>query len=423
MHEDELPEEQSEELPDISLSMSTDPSLTMSRRVRRTPFTSRVLAHGALSFTVYNRMLLPTAFHGLEADYAHLCRAVQVWDVGVERQVSIQGPDATRLVQWMTPRVIGNVANDRCVYLPLADETGRLLNDPVGLRLADDHWWLSLSDSDALLWAKGLARGAELDVQVSEPDVWPLAVQGPSAEELMARVFGDDVKGIRFFRHRKLPYRDHVFTVARSGWSKQGGFEIYVDHPALGVRLYDELFERGKDLDVGPGSPNLIERLEGGLLSFGNDMDMRHSPLEAGLGAFCSLDADIDALSLTALRDERERGPARRLRGLLLAAEEGPRPFAVGTGDSRGLADEVSAASSFLAEAAEAGDSFIGSQVWSPRYRCQLATAMLDEPLASRDTLRTRLDDATIVTAQVCDLPFDFNALGLKAHEIVTRST
>lgn len=418
MHDDDLQDAPA----DIPLAMSSDPSLTMSRRIRRTPFTSRVLAHGALSFTVYNRMLLPTAFDGLEADYEHLCRAVQVWDVGVERQVSIQGRDATRLVQWMTPREIGNVASDRCVYLPLADEAGRLLNDPVGLRLADDHWWLSISDSDALLWAKGLARGAGLDVEVSEPDVWPLAVQGPNAEALMARVFGDEVRTLRFFRHRKLAYGEHAFTVARSGWSKQGGFEIYVDQPVPGVRLYDELFDRGRDLDVGPGSPNLIERLEGGLLSFGNDMDMRHSPLEAGLGAFCSLDADIDSLSLAALRTERERGPARRLRGLMLPAEDGPRPFAVGTGDARGLADEVSNASSFLADAADAGESFIGSQAWSPRYRCQLATAMLDEPLASRNMLRTRLDDATIVEARVCDLPFDFPALGLHAGAIVARS-
>lgn len=381
--------------------MNAAPILTFSRRVRTTPFTSRLLVQGVQSFTVYNRMLLPTSFAGLQADYAHLCRAVQVWDVGVERQVSLRGPDATRLVQWMTPRDIGGVATDRCVYLPLADERGRLLNDPVGLRLADDHWWLSISDSDALLWAKGLARGAGLDVVVEEPDVWPLAVQGPFAETLMARVFGEDVRSIRFFRHRRMNYQGHDFTVARSGWSKQGGFEIYVDDARQGCILYDELFERGEDLHVAPGSPNLIERLESGLLSFGNDMDMRHSPLEAGLGTFCSLDADIDSLSIEALRAERDRGPARRMRGLVVVSQAGPWPI----GDQ-----------AFSQHGELAGASFIGSHIWSPLHGCQIATAIIDEPLASRDVLSLTMEDGSQAEAMVTDLPFDFFALGLSTN-------
>ena len=222
------------------------------RRLRKTPFTSRILDQGAQAFTVYNHMLLPTEFESLQADYWHLCSAVQVWDVGAERQVSIRGRDATRLVQWMTPRRVDNVAQDRCVYLPLADEHGKLINDPVGIRLADDHWWLSIADSDVLLWAKGLAFGAGLDVQVEEPDVWPLAVQGPEAENLMARVFGEAVRDIRFFRYQRLAFEGHEFIVARSGWSKQGGFEVYVDSISVGQALYDKLFSVGKDLDVRP---------------------------------------------------------------------------------------------------------------------------------------------------------------------------
>ena len=380
--------------------MNDAPLITFSRRVRSTPFTSRVLERGARSFTVYNRMLLATEFESLEADCRHLCRAVQVWDVGVERQVDIVGPDATRLVQWMTPRAVGEVADDRCVYLPLADENGRLLNDPVGLRLGENHWRLSISDSDALLWAKGLCRGARLDARASEPDVWPLAVQGPLAEVLMARVFGEAVREIRFFRHRRLAFEGHPFIVARSGWSRQGGFEIYVDDAARGQRLYDALFAAGEDLDVRAGCPNLFERVEGGLLSFGNDMDMRHSPLEAGLEAFCSLDEDTEALSLEALRAERAAGPKRRLRGLMLSAEEGPRPFA--------FAEEA-----LRASGDGAGDSFVGSQAHSSRYAHQLATAMLDEPLASRERVAVTLATGKEAEASVHDLPFDFAALGI----------
>ena len=383
--------------PDLRSGPYPDPRLAVSRRLRATPFTSRVFERGAQAFTVYNHMLLPVEFESLAEDCRHLREAVQVWDVGAERQVSLEGPDATRLVQWMTPRDVSGVATDRCVYLPLVDENGRLLNDPVGLRLAEDRWWLSVADSDMLYWAKGLARGAGLDVRVHEPDVWPLAVQGPLADALMARVFGDAVADIRFFRHRSLEFRGHPLIVSRSGWSKQGGFEIFVDDAELGAALWDELFDVGADLDVRAGGPNLIERLEGGLLSYGNDMDWRHSPLEAGLGAFCSLDSDTEALSLEALRAERDAGPKRRLRGLTLAADLGPRSFD---------------GAPFAHLGDEAGKSFIGSQVWSPLYHRQLATAMLDEPLASRDTLEVALSDGTRAEVRVTDLPFDFGALG-----------
>ncbi len=390
--------------------MFDSPRITMSRRLRNTPFTSRVLQHGASEFTAYNHMLLPTKFVSLEDDYWHLCSAVQVWDVSVERQVSIQGPDATRLVQWMTPRDVSSVAMDQCVYLPLADENGRLVNDPVGLRLAQDHWWLSIADSDVRLWAKGLATGANMDVVVHEPDVWPLAVQGPAAQTLMMRVFGKQVGDIRFFRYRQLEYRGHRFIVARSGWSKQGGFEIYVDDIALGQSLFDELFEQGVGLDVRAGCPNLIERLESGLLAFGNDMDSRHTVLESSLGHFINLDADIDSLSLPALRQERATGVKRRLVGLLLPAPDGPRTIAN---------NAFAPAGSPVAEVVFSHNDHshcLCSQAWSPRYRQQMASAMLEEPLASEQVVEVLLADGTRATARLCELPFDFAKLGIKAN-------
>ncbi|NND89403.1 MAG: dimethylsulfoniopropionate demethylase [Granulosicoccus sp.] len=393
--------------------MPNVPQLAQSRRLRKTPFTSRVMQQGVVAFTVYNHMLLPTEFDGFAEDYWHLSRAVQVWDVSAQRQVSIRGRDATRLVQLMTPREVPRVALDRCVYLPLADEHGRLVNDPVGIRLAEDHWWLSIADSDVLLWASGLARGAGLDVQVQEPDVWPLAIQGPLAEDLMARVFGEEVRAIRFFRYARLSYHGHAFIVARSGWSKQGGFEVYVDHVELGQRLYDELFEQGVDLDVRPGCPNIIERLENGLLAYGNDMDSRHSVLESGLENFIDLDADIDSLSVQALRAERERGLARRLMGLMIDAPDGARtlaenPFITGAEPDRlplPLPEAITQQSRIT--------HCLGSQVWSPRYRQQIATAVIDEPLASESDTTLRLADGTVSRAKICTLPFDFAGEGV----------
>lgn len=388
--------------------MSNAPGLAYSRRLRRTPFTSRVIKQGVKAFTVYNHMLLPTEFKSLEEDYWHLCSRVQVWDVGVERQVSIKGPDASRLVQWMTPRDIANVALDRCVYLPLADEDGKLINDPVGIRVDEEHWWLSVADSDVILWAKGLARGAKLDVQVDEPDVWPLAVQGPMADTLMARLFGDAVHDIRFFRYARLKFQGHPFIVARSGWSKQGGFEVYVDDVDVGRALYDELFLQGEDLLVRPGCPNLIERLESGLLAFGNDMDSRHSVLESGLGAFINLDADIDAISLPALRAERAEGLVRRLVGLAIPAPDGARPI-----DAHFLGRSGHAESDVVMLNNDISSSSLGSQCWSPRYRHQLATAMMNEPEASQEQVMVTLEDGTEVLAKVCELPFDFSQLGI----------
>ncbi len=378
------------------------PHLAISNRLRSTPFTSRVQQHGVKAFTVYNHMLLPTEFESVEADYWHLCEHVQVWDVGVERQVDIKGPDAQRLVQWMTPRDISKVVVGRCVYTPLVDEHGYLINDPVALKLADDHWWLSVADSDVLLWAKGLATAGKLDVTVHEPDVWPLAVQGPKADDLMARVFGDEVKDIRFFRFRSMPFEGHSMNVARSGWSKQGGFEIYVDDASVGMKLYDALFSAGEDLNVRPGCPNLIERMESGLLSFGNDMTMRHTVLESGLDSFFDLDVDTDSLSISALRQQKAAGLDRRIRGLVLSAPAGAKPVAI---------DPIN---SFVLNKDGQPIGRLGTQAWSPRYRHQLVTVMMEsEFFDGSESIEIQLLDGTSESALIMSIPFDFAAAGI----------
>jgi dimethylsulfoniopropionate demethylase len=306
------------------MQQPTQPILAVSRRTRATPFTPRVEAAGVRGYTVYNHMLLPTAFRSLEEDYWHLKRHVQVWDVGCERQVEIAGPDAAHLVQMLTPRDLSKAIIGQCLYAPLVDAEGMLVNDPVLLKLAADRYWLSIADSDVLLWAKGLALGFGLDVRVHEPDVWPLAVQGPFGEELTARVFGESVREIGFFRFRHLPFKGHPLLVARSGWSKQGGFEIYLDRADLGLALWDALMAAGADLDVGPGCPNLIERIEGGLLSYGNDMTIANNPLECGLDKYCRLDGSADCLGTEALRRIAAQGVARKIVGLRIETDSLP---------------------------------------------------------------------------------------------------
>ncbi len=338
------------------------PVLAVSRRTRRTPFSPRVEELGVAGYTVYNHMLLATSFRGVEEDYRHLKQHVQLWDVGCERQVELKGPDAFRLTQLMTVRDLSTIRIGQGVYAPLVDVDGGMVNDPVILKLDEDRYWVSVADSDVWLWARGLAHGLGLDVAVFEPDVWPLAVQGPKANDLMAAVFGDVVHDIRFFGFQPLPFKGHDFIVARSGWSKQGGFEIYVDRENLALDLWDTLWEAGQPFNVGPGCPNLIERIEGGLLSYGNDMTLENNPLECNLDRYCNVSGDFDAIGLKAVKRIAGEGVSRKVMGLRVDGDPLPsnvEPWTVHDGSKR--VGQVS------------------SLAFSPDFGCNVAFAMLDK--------------------------------------------
>tara|TARA_R110002110_G_scaffold30632_5_gene108373 strand:+ start:534 stop:1637 length:1104 start_codon:yes stop_codon:yes gene_type:complete len=298
--------------------------ISQSRRLRRTPFSDGVEAAGVKAYTIYNHMLLPTVFESVEFDYHHLKNAVQVWDVAVERQVELRGPDAAKLMQMLTPRDLRGMLPGRCFYVPIVDETGGMLNDPVAVKLAEDRWWISIADSDLLLWVKGIANGYRLDVLVDEPDVSPLGVQGPKADELMARVFGGGVRDVKFFRFGMFEFQGRSMVVARSGYSKQGGFEIYVEGSDIGMPLWNALFEAGKDLDVRAGCPNLVERIEGGLLSYGNDMTDDNTPHECGLGKFCDTQTAIGCIGRDALLRVAKEGPNQQIRPIEIAGDKVP---------------------------------------------------------------------------------------------------
>ena len=295
--------------------------LAVSPRLRSTPFHDRVLAQGAQAFTIYNHMLLPVMYESLEADYQHLVEGVQLWDVSCERQVEIRGRDALELVELMTPRDIGRCAIGQCKYAPLVDEHGGIVNDPLILRLAEDHFWLSVADSDVLLWAKGIAAGRGFDAEVHEPDVSPLALQGPFADDVAGAVFGAWTRRLRFFRFRETEIDGIPVVVARSGWSKQGGFEIYLRDGARGSELWDRIQQAGQPYGIRPGSPNLIERIESRLISYGTDVTLEHDPFEAGLEAYCDLDKPAEYLARAALAARRGRLPVRRLERVVIAGE------------------------------------------------------------------------------------------------------
>ncbi len=333
--------------------------ISHSVRTRRTPFSARVEAAGVSAYTVYNHMLLPTVFRSLEEDCAHLKSAVQIWDVSAERQVELLGPDAKRLLQMTTPRDLSRMADDQCYYVPMVDADGRMLNDPVAIRLGPERFWVSLADSDMLFYFKGLTTGFGLNVTVTQPDISPLAIQGPLADELVSRVFGAEITKTRFFRHTTVRIADTDMVIARSGWSKQGGFEIYLDDSKHGEALWDRLFEVGAGLDVRAGCPNLIERTEGGMLSYGNDITMANTPFEARLGKYCHLDS-VQCLGHAALMTAQK--PKRQIRALEIAGPPVPgctSPWRL-TDANGGFAGQVSSA------------------IWSPDFGVNVAVAMVE---------------------------------------------
>jgi glycine cleavage system aminomethyltransferase T len=286
-------------------------------RERKSPYFDSTIAEGVTHFTIYNQMYMPVSYGDLDAEYRHLMTGVAMWDVAAERQVQIVGPDAEALVKYLTPRDLSTCEVGKGKYVPLCDHHGRLLNDPVLLRLDNNRFWLSIADSDMLLWVRAVAAEGGFDVSVMEPDVSPLAIQGPKAEDVVSALFGDWVRDLKYFWFRETKLDGIPLIVARSGWSKQGGFELYLRDGSKGTRLWDLVREAGVPFGIGPGAPNYIERVESGLLSFGADTVPDSTPYEVGLDKMIALDREDDFIGKRALRRIAKSGPARKLVGIV----------------------------------------------------------------------------------------------------------
>lgn len=375
----------------VSVTKPQPIKLTVSRRQRATPYTPRIEEHGVSAYSIVNRTILPKGFRKtVDEDYWHLRTHVQLWDVSCQRQIELRGQDAARLVQLMTPRDLRRAKVGQCLYAPLTDTNGGMVNDPIILKLAEDHFWLSIADSDVQLWAKGLAQGYGFKVAIREADVWPLAVQGPKADDLMSTVFGDVVRSIRFFRFKKLDFQGYPLVVARSGYSKQGGFEIYLDDWSLGLPLWDALWEAGLEFEVSPGSPNLIERVEGGLLSLGNEMTIDNNPLECGLAQYCQLDGSIDFIGREALQQIKTSGPERLIRGILFGGDRCPpcrAPWPV-------LVKDKAVGS-------------VTTAIWSPRFGQNVSLGMIERGFwEAGQAVTVASSDRRLRSGVVVDLPF-----------------
>jgi Glycine cleavage system T protein (aminomethyltransferase) len=282
--------------------------ISKNRRVRVTPYTSRLEKYGVGGYTVYNHMLLPTHFKSLEEEYFHLKKDVQLWDVSVQKQIEVTGTDSYKLVQLMTCRDLSSAKILKCYYVPLIDGNGNMINDPLILKVEDMKWRICIADSDVLLYAKGIADSMKLRVKIHETNISTLAVQGPKSFELMSKVFGEDISKLKFFNFNYYKFGGVDFMISKSGFSKQGGYEIYIQDTASGHKLYDYIIKIGGEFNLKPGCPNAIERIEGALLSYGNDMDNNDNPFECGLDKYINLESNIEFLGKKALQKSKSEG-------------------------------------------------------------------------------------------------------------------
>jgi aminomethyltransferase len=267
-------------------------------------------------------MYMPVSFGDPIGEYERLISGVSMWDVGVERQVSLKGPDCLALARLLTGRNLDTLSIGKGKYAPLCDYHGRLINDPVLLQVDDDEIWLSIADSDIVLWARAIAGVKAMNVDITEPDVSPLAVQGPKAEAVLVDLFGRWVSELGYFNFRQTMLGSIPVIVARSGWSKQGGYEIYLMDGAFGTDLWDQVKEAGAPYEIRPGTPNYIERLESGLLSYGADTDAESNPFELGLDRFIDLEQSVEFIGKQALSRIRDQGVSRHFKGIFM---DGPK--------------------------------------------------------------------------------------------------
>ena len=364
-------------------------SIAKSRRLRGTPYTSRIEKQGVTAYTIYNHMLLPAAFGSLEDSYHHLKEHVQVWDVAAERQVEITGKDSAKLVQLMTCRDLSKSKDGRCYYCPIIDDNAGLINDPVVLRFNENKWWVSIADTDVILFAKGLAIGNKFDVNIIEPEVDIMAVQGPKSFKLMEKVFGEKITKLKFFGFDYFDFAGAKHLIAQSGWSKQGGYEIYVENNASGLKLYDHLFEIGDEFNIRAGCPNLIERIESGLLSQGNDMDNGDNPYECGFDKYINIDSDVEFLGKEKLKKIKSEGIKRKLMGVKIDTDK------ISVTGSMNLTDEKN---NIIGE--------LRSGCYNPTFKQVIGIAMIKKPyFETKQTFKIDINGNNF-NGTVCDLPF-----------------
>jgi len=287
-------------------------------QIRRGPFFDATVRWGARDFSVYNHMYIPRDFGDPEQNFWNLINEAVLCDVAVERQVQIKGPDASKFVQMMTPRDLSKMQVGQCKYIILTNQFGGILNDPVMLKISNDCYWFSLADSDILFWAQGLAVNSKFDVEITEPDVSPIQLQGPKSKDIMVKIFGEEILDIKYYWFKRFNLNGIDLLISRTGWSSEFGYELFLLNFDDGDALYETLMQSGKELGLHPGHTSTIRRIEGAMLSYHSDMDINTNPFELGLDKFIDLDKDFDFVGKDALLKIKQDGIKRKQVGILI---------------------------------------------------------------------------------------------------------
>lgn len=306
--------------------MATKEEFGFGTQIRKSPYFDATVRWGAKGFSVYNHMYIPRDFGDPEQNFWNLINDAILCDVAVERQVEITGPDAARFVQLLTPRDLSKCAVGQCKYVLITNADGGILNDPILLRLGENHFWISLADSDILLWAQGVAMNSGLNVQVREPDVSPLQLQGPKSGDVMNALFGESIHDLKYYWLREYDLDGIPLIVSRTGWSSELGYEIYLRDASKGDELWEKIMDAGAPFGLKPGHTSSIRRIEGGMLSYHADMDINTNPYELNLDRLVNLDVEAEFIGKSALQRIKENGVSRKQVGLIIDGPvlEGP---------------------------------------------------------------------------------------------------
>lgn len=359
-------------------------------QVRKSPYSDAALRWGAKGFSVYNHMYIPRDFGDPSQNFWNLVNEAILCDVAVERQVEIKGPDASKFTQFLSCRDLSKMQVGQCKYVLITDQDGGIINDPILLKLAEDHFWLSIADSDVLLWAKGIAVNSGMDVEISEPDVSPLQLQGPKSRDVLCAAFGDAPTELKYYRFMEYDWNGVPLIISRTGWSSELGYEIFLRDGSHGERLWEYLMAVGTPLGLKPGHTSSIRRIEAGMLSYHADMTLANNPFEMGMERLVDLDMDAEFVSKAALKKIKAVGVSQKFVGLEIegAPFEGSNDFFWPV----------------LSDGKQAGK--VTSAIYSPRLEKNIALALVGIDYAGLGTALTLKKFNEMRGCKVVEIPF-----------------
>jgi len=370
--------------------MMSNKNFGFGTQIRKSPYFNATVRWGAKGFSVYNHMYIPRDFGSPEQNFWNLIEKSILCDVAVERQVEITGPDAYKFIQLLTPRDLSKLSIGQCKYVLIVNNEGGILNDPVLLRLGENHFWLSLADSDVLFWAQGVAVNSGLNVKITEPDVSPLQLQGPTSGEIMIKLFGDSIKDLKYYWLKEFNLDGIPLIVSRTGWSSELGYELYLRDGTKGDDLYEKIMEAGKEHGLKPGHTSSIRRIEGGMLSYHADADINTNPFELGLDRLVNLESEINFIGKDALKKIKQDGIKRKQVGIEIDCEplSGPNTtFWPVLNDQKNIGK-------------------ITSAVYSPRLKKNIALAIIDIDHSNLgQKLKVNIDE-NVINCSVVEKPF-----------------